>query len=157
MPEYLHAITPDHFKAARQLFTEYATWLNVDLCFQHFDTELENLEKMYVPPHGDLILCKEGDEYIGCVGIRPFSDKVAEMKRLYVKENVRKGGIGMSLVKKAEQSAIAKGYTEMKLDTLNTMKPAVELYRKNGYQETGAYYNNPLQGVVYFSKRLSEL
>ena len=154
MPEYLHAITPEHFKAARQLFTEYATWLNVDLCFQNFDSELGNLENIYVPPHGDLILCKHKDEYIGCVGIRLFSEDVAEMKRLFVKENARKLGIGSSLVKEAERSAKNKGYNEIKLDTLDKMITAVNLYKKNGYQETGSYYHNPLEGVVYFSKTL---
>ena len=156
MPEYLHATTSEHFEAARQLFTEYAAWLNVDLCFQSFDKELENLESMYVPPHGDLILCMNEGGYIGCVGIRLFSKDIAEMKRLYVKESARHGGIGRALIKEAEKSALAKGYTEIKLDTLNTMKPAVELYRKNGYKETGSYYNNPLEGVVYFSKKLNQ-
>lgn len=154
MPEYLHAITPEHFKAARRLFTEYATWLNVDLCFQNFDSELENLESIYIPPHGDLILCKNENEFIGCVGIRLFSDEVAEMKRLYVKESARKLGIGSTLVKEAETSAMKKGYKEIKLDTLKKMTTAVDLYRKNGYQETGSYYHNPLTGVVYFSKSL---
>ena len=157
MPEYVHANTPEQFAVARQLFTEYAAWLNVDLCFQNFDAELENLESIYVPPRGDLILCKIGDEYMGCVGIRLFSEEVAEMKRLYVKESTRKLGIGSRLVMEAERSAKDKGYKEIKLDTLNTMTTAVELYKKNGYKETGSYYHNPLTGVVYFSKRLSEL
>ena len=154
MVEYVHATSNDHFDVARKLFTEYATWLNVDLCFQHFDSELENLENIYAPPNGDLILCKDAGEYIGCVGIRHFSDTVAEMKRLYVKPGARKSGIGTSLVKEAELSAMKKGYMEIKLDTLNTMITAVDLYKKNGYKETESYYNNPLAGVVYFSKKL---
>lgn len=154
MFEFIHAVSPGHFSIARDLFTEYATWLNVDLCFQHFDSELKNLENMYAPPKGDLILCKNGDEFIGCVGIRSFSDEVAEMKRLYVKPGARKSGIGSALIKEAEAFAIYNGYKEIKLDTLNTMTTAVELYKKNGYIETTAYYHNPLPGVVYFSKKL---
>ena len=76
------------------------------------------------------------------------------MKRLFVKENGRKLGIGSSLVKEAERSAKNKGYNEIKLDTLDKMITAVNLYKKNGYQETGPYYHNPLEGVVYFSKTL---
>ena len=36
MPEYIKAVTGAEYEAAKSLFEEYAGWLNIDLCFQHF-------------------------------------------------------------------------------------------------------------------------
>jgi len=36
----LHAATSDHIADARELFSEYASSLDVDLCFQGFEQEL---------------------------------------------------------------------------------------------------------------------
>ena len=42
----------------------------------------------------------------------------------------------------------------MVLDTLQKLQPAIKLYKKYGFTETTAYYQNPLPGVVYMEKLL---
>lgn len=69
---------------ARQLIEEYAASLDLDLSFQNFAYELEDLASEYVPPMGTFILAEENDAYVGCVGLRHFSDGIGEVKRLYV-------------------------------------------------------------------------
>jgi hypothetical protein len=60
------------FEAARELFLEYAAWLQEDLCFQGFEQELATLPGKYAPPDGRLFLaCRDGKP-IGCVALRRF-------------------------------------------------------------------------------------
>lgn len=46
------------------------------------------------------------------------------------------------------------GYRELKLDTLEWMKPARSLYASLGFRECPPYYVNPLPGVVYMALQL---
>jgi ribosomal protein S18 acetylase RimI-like enzyme len=154
MLHYISAQTKEDYSAAAILFREYAAWLNIDLSFQHFEEELRQLNEMYALPNGGIILCKEKEEYIACVGIRRLDETTAEMKRMYVKPVHQGKGIASELLKLSIGLAKHCRYTSIRLDTLNTMAPAMNLYKKFGFIETPAYYFNPNETVVYFQKSL---
>lgn len=151
---YTNAQTTEDYFAAASLFKEYAEWLNIDLSFQHFDEELQELQKMYASPNGGIILCKNEEEYIACVGIRKLDGTTGEMKRMYVQPDYQGKGIAAELVKRSLELAKNCGYTSVRLDTLNTMTPAINLYKKFGFEETPAYYHNPNKTVLYFQKHI---
>ena len=139
----------------RTLFKEYAAALNVDLGFQNFDHELDDPLEKYGPPHGNLLIAFWNDEPAGCIALQPIKqDGVCEMKRLYITPAFRKYGIGDELVKKLLSEAKNLGYQKMVLDTLDTLQPAIRLYKRNGFKNTSAYYFNPLPNVVYMEKEL---
>src|SRR6218665_890921 len=154
MLEYKIAETAAEYEAAAILFKEYAAWLNIDLCFQGFDKELETLAQMYGRANGGIILCKESDGYLGCVAIRRINDTDAEMKRMWVQRDHQGRGIGNLLLQKAIELSKKCGYKKIRLDTLSNMTPAINLYRKNGFVEIDAYYHNPDKRAVYFEKIL---
>ena len=139
----------EEYGIIKELFLEYAEWLNFDLCFQGFENELQNLDKVYENPGGCLLLAYAGCNVAGCVALRKISDDVCEMKRLFVREKYRGLKIGRMLSNRIIEIAKEKGYGKMKLDTLERMKAAVQLYRSIGFKETQPYRPNPMSDVIY--------
>lgn len=156
MREFIQASSHEHYQAAAILFKEYAASLHINLSFQHFDEELQQLQNMYSLPHGGIILCRDKNIFIGCVGIRKNTEEIAELKRMYVLPTYQGKSIGNEMLNQALLFAKKCRYKSVRLDTLNTMLPAMNLYRKNGFKEINAYYHNPIDTVVYFEKKLPD-
>jgi len=137
------------------LFKEYLEELNENLDFQKADDELLSPLKKYGPPHGSLLVAYFDNEPAGCIALQPLKeDGVCEMKRLFVRPQYRKHGLGEYLVEALLADANAKAYKKMVLDTLERLQPAIKLYLKYGFENTSAYYENPLPDVVYMQKFL---
>lgn len=152
--QILQAHLPQHLPAIRELFTEYARAIEVDLCFQGFDRELAELPGRYAPPAGRLLLAREGKRLAGCVALRQICDDTCEMKRLYVRPAFRQQGLGRRLAEKIVHFAREIGYERMRLDTLASMTAAIQLYESLGFQRIAPYYDNPLGGAVFLELKL---
>jgi putative acetyltransferase len=153
----ISAITTEgaQLQTIRALFREYETELNEDLCFQSFEAELKDPLSKYGTPHGALFIAYYNNEAAGCIAMAPLAVAgTCEMKRLYVRPSYRKYGIGRQLVNVLLNEAKQKGYRTMKLDTLHRLQPAILLYEQYGFVHTQAYYNNPMEDVVYMEKDL---
>ena len=154
MLDYIIVQNDTAYEAATLLFKEYVAWLNIDLGFQQFNKELENLKLMYNKTDGGIILCKEDTNFIACVALRRNEGEIAELKRMYVQPAHQHKGIGKMLLQKSVALAQSLSYKYIRLDTLNHMTPAINLYKKNGFYEIAPYYNNPVSTAVYFEKKL---
>jgi len=152
--ELIIARSPEQIEAARELFREYAAWLGIDLCFQHFDEELATLPGKYAEPAGRLYVLVENKVTAGCGALRPFRDDIAELKRIYIRPAFRKRGFGRLISEKLLSDAQQIGYRAIVLDTLRTMKEAMALYASLGFHETSAYYENPSPDVCYLRLEL---
>lgn len=141
--------------AARDLFLEYARSLGFSLCFQGFDKEMATLPGDYGPPRGRLLLARIDGEAVGCVALRPLAADRCEMKRLYVRPDVRGRHLGRHLAERAIAEARALGYVGMALETLDSMAAARRLYAGLGFRETPANYDSPLDGIIYAELDLS--
>ncbi len=133
----------------RALFLEYADSLEISLCFQNFEAELAGLPGNYAPPSGRLLLAREGKQSVGCGGLRWLEAGICEMKLLYVRPQWRGRGIGQQLAGMLIDAARNAGYARMRLDTLNTMKSAIDLYTSLGFRLIEAYYDNPSDRAVF--------
>jgi putative acetyltransferase len=143
------ALSGEPLQQARRLFQEYAASLDVDLCFQGFDRELETLPGSYAPPAGRLLVAQQNGELAGCVALRPLEPGICEMKRLYVRPAFRGSGLGRILVDRIIGEARATGYARMRLDSLPSMIPAIALYRRLGFRDIPSYGKNPVDGAVF--------
>lgn len=146
------AATPEDWRIARAMIEEYAASLGVDLCFQGFDEEMARIADEYSPPRGALLLAKEGEAVVGCVGLRPHGGAGdCEMKRMYVPPAGRGRGVGRRLAEAIVTEARKAGYTRMLLDTLPQLQAAQALYISMGFREIPQYRHNPVPGALYFA------
>ena len=144
------AEAPADIDLAHTLFEEYAAGLGISLCFQNFDQELANLPGDYAPPSGRLLIARVGGEVAGCIALRRQDESVCEMKRLYLRPNFRRKGLGGKMVETILTEAKQIGYSRMRLDTLpGRMDKAISLYRSIGFKEIAPYYDNPVADVLY--------
>lgn len=148
------AETSVDIQTAANLFREYQMWLDVDLCFQDFESELANVETMYAQPRGIIFIANVNGEDVGVGALRPISEDRCEMKRVYVRDTARGLGIGRRIIDLLIARAADIGYASMVLDTLPKLETARGIYRSLGFIEIPAYYKNPLPGVVYLEKIL---
>ena len=142
----------------RELFTEYAESLSVDLCFQNFAEELQNLPGEYCAPRGALLAVTVDRQFAGCCAMRPLDTvdypNACEMKRLYVRPEFRGMGLGRLLVEGVLDAARLSAYNCIVLDTLDDMESARALYEELGFYAIPPYYFNPIAGAHYLKADL---
>ena len=157
---------------------KYLEWLGVDLGFQGIEHELASLPGRFHPESGGCMLLAyedndtkdEGPLCIGAVALRPLSGhhledlsnvggfeiaQVCEMKRLFVLPTHQGIGAGTMLTKAVVNAARELGYKAMVLDTLERLSGANRLYKTQGFELCGRYNDCPLDGVLYFMRKLN--
>lgn len=144
----------DKYKELAGLFREYERYLGFELTFQNFTAELEHLPAMYGPPDGRAYLLEQDDMAFGCVAVRKLEDGVGEIKRMYLKPDYRGKGFGKVLMDLALDASHELGYRKVRLDTLDTMKAALAVYKKAGFYEIPKYRENPFENAVFMEKKL---
>jgi len=157
MVRLVQAESPAQLAQAQKILVEYAEALpGIDLCFQNFDREVNELPGAYAPPDGRLLLAEDDESVIaGCVALRRLDADTCEMKRLYVRPAFRGRRLGRVLTEAIISEAQKIGYQRMRLDTLpGMMDDAIVLYRTLGFREIEPYYNNPVDGTLYMELSL---
>jgi len=138
----------------RTLLREYPASIPVALEAADYEQWLAGLPGPYAPPRGALLVARVDGANAGCVALRPFDDESAEVKRLYVRDAFRRAGVGRALVAESIERARAAGFARLRLDTHSTMSAAQNLYRSFGFTEIPAYWDHPIEGVVFFELAL---
>ncbi|MEB3281162.1 MAG: GNAT family N-acetyltransferase [Lyngbya sp.] len=106
----------------------------------HFDLdsllkeEPQNLSQFF-PPNGFFLGVKHHLKLIGCAGLRPLNSQVCEIKRVYVKPEYRRQGIGRLLIKTLLEEAKNRDYHSVRLDCFRGFVAAQNLYKSLGFQE----------------------
>jgi putative acetyltransferase len=155
--DLIQASSTEEIQQARLLFEQYASWVEISLCFQNFEQEVANLPGDYAPPNGRLFLALENDKVMGCVALRKIGEGIGEMKRLYVRPEFRGRRLGRTLTEKLIAEAKQIGYRRMRLDTLpGKMDQAIAMYRALGFKEIAPYYKNPVEDATFMELVLSD-
>jgi ribosomal protein S18 acetylase RimI-like enzyme len=147
----------DDYLLAAKLFQEYAHDIGIDLEFQNFDAEINNLQQQYSRPEGAIFIAYDhNNTAVGCVGVRKLENTICELKRMYIKPEARGKGLGTLLVHKCIDLGIELGYSKMRLDTLSSMHAAIHVYTKAGFYEIESYRFNPFEEAKFYERKLVE-
>lgn len=145
--QIIQADEPSHADIVRTLFTEYLTWANKRLGQEYaitldiqatIDQNMRELD-IFMPPYGCLLLAFVDGQPSGLLCMKRHTPHIAEIKRMYVRPNYRRRGIGRALARETLAQARTSGYTLMRLDSARFMHGAHTLYRSLGFHEIEPY------------------
>lgn len=156
MPKTLivEATSDEQYREAAQLMREFLAWVRkryrdspgmIDTYFDDstWEQDLASLNGEYGAPHGATLLAFHGGNLAGCVAMRKLERGTCEMKRLYVRREYQKCGIGRRLCERLLRCARDRGFHRMRLETGDQQHEAQELYRALGFREIDPYYQHP--------------
>ena len=98
-------------------------------------------------PKSCFVIARIESNAVGCGALMPFEDDIAEVKRMYVKKEIRGKGVSVKILVELEKYAKEYAYKKIWLETGVMQPEAIGLYEKAGYvriKNYGKYENNPL-------------
>jgi N-acetylglutamate synthase-like GNAT family acetyltransferase len=93
----------------------------------------------FASPLGRLILTEYNGVAAGCAGLRKIGKDVGEIKRMYIRPEYCRKGIGKALVQAIISEAQQIGYSQLRLDGAPFAKVAQVLYQSVGFQRIQPY------------------
>ena len=105
----------------------------------YFDPELDSLSAYYEKEpckRAYFVACLKDGTLIGGAGFSEYGGipDCVEGQKLYVNEKLRGQGVGKALLRRALKEASAAGYRSFYLETHSSLKEALSLYEKEGFQ-----------------------
>lgn len=146
--------TPEMLETARALLVEYGDWLRAEgMIFPRklraYRGQLALLPGCFAPPDGCFFVAMYREEAAGCAALRKMSDKICEMKRLYVRPAFRGMGIGRSLAEAIIAEARKIRYARIRLHTTRSMVAANSLYASLGFEGVRPYEGTLIEDPVF--------
>ncbi|MFN6516001.1 MAG: GNAT family N-acetyltransferase [Nostoc sp. CreGUA01] len=126
----------DYFNETKLIFSQkFNINIDVNAFSEQYITQLDE----FVPPSGRLLLGEYESQIAGCACLRKINQDICEIKRMYVKPEFRRKGIGRALLQTIINEANDIGYSKIRLDTAPYAKEAHRLYRAFGFQNIEPY------------------
>ncbi|MFW9258063.1 GNAT family N-acetyltransferase [Nostoc sp. CALU 546] len=133
---HIQEIFWEYFNETKLIFSDqFGINLDVNTFFEQYMTQLHE----FLPPSGRLLLGQSEAKIAGCVCLRKIGEDVGELKRMYVRSEFRRKGIGRALLQDIINEAVYIGYSRIRLDTAPFAKEAQALYRAFGFQDIKPY------------------
>jgi putative acetyltransferase len=105
------------------------------------DKDLADLEFHYLSRGGIFDVMEDASgQIIGSVGLYPIDTHCVELRKMYLKREVRRKGLGKKLLEHALKCARDKGYKRVTLETPGALKEAIRLYERFGFRPFAAQH-----------------
>ena len=102
------------------------------------DPEIDDMFGNYRDDNKRFYVVDSESDVLGCAGIAPLAggnSKTCELRKMFFKPEIRKRGLGKSLLRKLISDATEIGYEVCYLESLKRMDRAIKLYRMFGFKE----------------------
>lgn len=151
-----HAAVIALFTAGMQLYAadHGASWQEyIDLSIAD---DLARIHDVYVQPGGNFWVATIDSEVVGIVGLEAKPNCEGELRRMSIKTEARRFGVGRLLVAHLETWASAHGFAKVWLSTGGVMTQTQKSYASMGYEftHTEPYMSDPSFEAVFFAKTL---
>jgi len=136
-------------ETAAELLTEYFAFRSETFPVAHGYVTKHPDPENFEAPHGDFVIAYDGDDALGCGGVRDLGDDRWEIKHLWMRPASRERGLGKRMLTELERRAEAMGARELVLDTNASLEAAGSLYRSAGFDNIEPYNDNPNANLWY--------
>ena len=98
------------------------------------DVDVLEVENYY--KNGEFWIVELNDVVVGTAAYSPIdrSENAVEIRKMYLRSDVRGQGLGRFLLSALEAVIIQKGFAEIWIETASILKEAVVLYERSGYE-----------------------
>jgi putative acetyltransferase len=96
-----------------------------------------SLDKLF-QPHIHFMVARQDGHGVGCGGIA-FYPGFAELKRFYVRPDLRGRGIADTILRQLADVAAANGHSLLRLETGTEQQAALRFYERSGFVRCGAF------------------
>lgn len=135
-PIRIRSFRPEDLPACRLLYVEGL--LGGKLAENDTGLDIHDVEQAYMRSEAnhfwvaEIIPIPDGapGEIVGMIGVQQFLQGKGEIRRLRVRSDMRRRGIGTKLVEQALKFCHERGYLTITLDTFMDRDPAVKLFEK---------------------------
>jgi putative acetyltransferase len=129
-------------KRTNSLDADFAPLINLldaDLAFRYGDLQLSYNAFNVIPYIDTVVIAFYNNEAVGCACFKGFDDTSVEIKRMFVKPDIRGKGVASLILRELEDWAKQLGYIYTVLETGDKQHEAIALYNKLGYELTENY------------------
>ena len=120
-------------------FRELVALLDADLAIRDGDEHSFYAQFNKVDAIRHVVVAYVGETAVGCGAFKEYEKRTAEIKRMFVRENVRGRGIAGKILAELEVWAKEQGFSECILETGVKQPEAIRLYQKSGYEKIPSY------------------
>jgi len=133
-PYTIRPFRPDDQESARQLILnglgEHFGWIDPAR-----NPDLDDIQQMIVHTGGYFIVVEKNKEIIGTGALLEAAPGVGRIARMSVKPGERKQGVGQTVVAHLRETAVARQYHTLLVETNHDWDDAIRLYQQCGFEE----------------------
>jgi ribosomal protein S18 acetylase RimI-like enzyme len=138
----IRSYTPQDLGACRQLYVDGL--IGGRLAENDTGLDIDDIDQAYMRTPGNHFWVAEttpvadgkAGEVVGMIGVQHHEEGLGEIRRLRVRHDMRRKGIGSGLVEQALKFCQENNYLKITLDTFMEREPAIRLFEKFSFKHS---------------------